>query len=1141
MIYEDKILVKQRRPIAKFQANNYFPISGETITLINQSIESEQNIWTINDGINIYTGNTVDVNIKIQNTKELEQSLNIYNGVSGSTLTKYIYTTQTPTRIYSNIQVNKECARNGDNIIISAIDINEISGSTQTYEFILYKQNESTPYQTFYNKTNSYIFTEVGIYDIKLIITTESTSVVQYVKKIITITPSIGVVEDSILLNLEPSSTLNPKNEFGDSGIIPGSIITLKISDLDPEDSTYRIQFNNLSGTTENPIIITTDSETQFIFYFDSYFGINFYNCNNIILDGKGFNNLEYGIHITKRDTTEVATAALSIGYLSTDIHIFGIEISKPTFCGLFAKTDPNINDPATWRVNYTLNNLILHHNYFHDTNGEGNYIGYYNAETKTGINSNGDYVTYRAHEIGTPKIYRNIYMRTGWDSLQINNATRSGEICYNTIENASIYPEANQSSFMSMTIDGDVYNNTLINSGGVGIQFGTFTGINLFNNLIIDPAIGAPALLILSSLKVPEQNPNENGINTGSTINIYNNSIISTGAILNAQNVIQWHSVYFKNNLVKYSTYLLGGQSTDTISIWESNASNNFELLDDGLEFKIADIYNNNFNISPLSILSKSGTEFGNNYDIRGFENWYTGVKHIGAYSSYKKLEITNITLLTFLINSGQSQTNNTEVEITFTTSDTITQYMISESPSFSSAIWENILLTNTYILSDTEGLKTLYLKVISLDGYVSNVLNSSITLSTNRTFLIDLGPSNNTYLTIDDGWNNLSLLGVGTTLNPVIVISGTSTYNLIDIYSILSNYSISVSKEFNNSVSSGAMSTTGETLYVYSAYRDQFLVDVDNYSEITISNLNINNLYTIKCYASKAYNSNRTIYTINNISIPLLTLNNYNNTADFVNIKPDINNEIKIKIEGTNSVIYNDKTGIIGVIEILENMYAITGITTTTTTTTTLTPTTTTTTTIINESKKILIDLGPNVNMYYTPSDSGVSWNNLSGGINTDVLSGLTVNNLSYSDFSISYYYIKTLTIFKSKSNAIIETDHLYPYTAYRDSFNAIISGETESCAGEIEIGNLNSDYTYTIKCYGCREYVNNNTIYTINEISIELLTKSNYDNTADFIDIQPDINNKIIIKYESDIEYSDKIAYLNVLEIIENKNVI
>jgi len=209
------------------------------------------------------------------------------------------------------------------------------------------------------------------------------------------------------------------------------------------------------------------------------------------------------------------------------------------------------------------------------------------------------------------------------------------------------------------------------------------------------------------------------------------------------------------------------------------------------------------------------------------------------------------------------------------------------------------------------------------------------------------------------------------------------------------------------------------------------------------------------------------------------------------------------------------------------------------TTTTTTTPAPTTTTTTTIIN--KKILIDLGPNVDTYYTPSDSGVSWNNLSGGINTDVLSGLTVNNLSYSDFSISYYYIKTLTIFKSKSNAIIETDHLYPYTAYRDSFNAIISGETESCAGEIEIGNLNSDYTYTIKCYGCREYVNNNTIYTINEISIELLTKSNYDNTADFIDIQPDINNKIIIKYESDIEYSDKIAYLNVLEIIENKNVI
>ena len=63
---------------------------------------------------------------------------------------------------------------------------------------------------------------------------------------------------------------------------------------------------------------------------------------------------------------------------LSSDVEINNIEISSAGFAGIMGKTDPYCGNPDTWRSNgYILNNLKIHHNYIHDTGGEGIYLGF--------------------------------------------------------------------------------------------------------------------------------------------------------------------------------------------------------------------------------------------------------------------------------------------------------------------------------------------------------------------------------------------------------------------------------------------------------------------------------------------------------------------------------------------------------------------------------------------------------------------------------------------------------------------------------------------------------------------------------------------------------------------------------------------
>lgn len=85
--------------------------------------------------------------------------------------------------------------------------------------------------------------------------------------------------------------------------------------------------------------------------------------------------------------------------------------------------------------------------------------------------------------------------------------------------------------------------------------------------------------------------------------------------------------------------------------------------------------------------------------------------------------------TLDSFAINNGAPETTSTTVTLNNTASCGPTQYMASESPSFSGATWQTYSTAPTFTLSSSLGTKTVYFKVKNSTG-TSAVLNDSITL---------------------------------------------------------------------------------------------------------------------------------------------------------------------------------------------------------------------------------------------------------------------------------------------------------------------------------------------------------------------------------------------------------------------------
>lgn len=261
--------------------------------------------------------------------------------------------------------------------------------------------------------------------------------------------------------------------------IVPGDTILLEAGVRD------HLRFANIHGDSLKRITIMNKKAEVIIDTRDHYFGIQFHNCSNFRLTGSGDQDVEYGIKIVG---TPAKTNGLSLGGLSTNYEIDHLEISNTGFAGIFALTQPDCSGKTT-RGNFVMRNTSFHHNYIHDTFGEGFYIGhsFYTGYT---VKNNGKDTTLLPHEIKDIRVYKNKLERCGYDAIQLSCATENCEIFENEIVEYGYLNEKFQNSGIQIGggSTGRCYNNAIIKGTGNGINVFGIGNNFIYNNIIVYP-----------------------------------------------------------------------------------------------------------------------------------------------------------------------------------------------------------------------------------------------------------------------------------------------------------------------------------------------------------------------------------------------------------------------------------------------------------------------------------------------------------------------------------------------------------------------------------------------------------------------------------------------------------------------------
>jgi hypothetical protein len=274
--------------------------------------------------------------------------------------------------------------------------------------------------------------------------------------------------------------SLTPKNDT----IYGGDTVAIQAGTRD-----YYLRIKNLWGSQSAYVVLTNKGGKAIIRNEYSGGGMSIKQSKYIHFTGTGTPGIEYGILI---DTTGAGGSALSFDEMTTDFECDHIEINRSGFAGIMCKTDPWCDGYAT-RGNFLMQNISFHHNYIHNTAGEGFYIGHssYNGiQTKC----SGQPVVIYPHDIHNIKVYDNIIEYTGLDGIQISCCTKNVEVYNNRIryygwnDNAYSKRYGMEGIIIGGGSTGNYYNNTIVEGCGTGIMVFGLGNINVFNNLIIKP-----------------------------------------------------------------------------------------------------------------------------------------------------------------------------------------------------------------------------------------------------------------------------------------------------------------------------------------------------------------------------------------------------------------------------------------------------------------------------------------------------------------------------------------------------------------------------------------------------------------------------------------------------------------------------
>jgi len=269
--------------------------------------------------------------------------------------------------------------------------------------------------------------------------------------------------------------TVGPTQWFVDGATLPaGTVICI------PAGTRGSLLLKNLKGTPTEPIvIINKGGKVTFTASATASYVFKTQNCRYFKVLGNGDEDDKYGFDVNG------GNIGMTMDDLSSDFEIANVEVRNSGFAGIMAKTDPSC-DPATWRGNFTMQNVILRNNYIHNTGGEGVYVG------------NSFYAEGRSlacgkvlpHDVVNVKIYNNRIDSTGCEGIQVGCAIAGCAIYHNTVKWPGLSPFAsgqNNGIQIGEGTGGKCYSNHIRNAPGNGIIVLGLGDNLVYNNYIID------------------------------------------------------------------------------------------------------------------------------------------------------------------------------------------------------------------------------------------------------------------------------------------------------------------------------------------------------------------------------------------------------------------------------------------------------------------------------------------------------------------------------------------------------------------------------------------------------------------------------------------------------------------------------
>ncbi len=248
------------------------------------------------------------------------------------------------------------------------------------------------------------------------------------------------------------------------------------------------IEFYNIKGTPENPVIITNMCDGQVTIDAPVSWGnsLSFVNCQYYVVDGTANPAVEYGIEVRG------GQAGVNNQQLSTNFEIHHVNVNNTGCSGMLAKTDPTC-DPKTQRGNFTLRDAIFHHNKISSTGCEGFYIGNSHYDGGKTLVCNGVNTTVQEHDIIGVQVAYCILQDIGNDGIQVGSS-KQAVIHHNQVRNVGIKNNLAHQNLIQCgggTHGAIVYNNICDTGKGYGL-YDSGGGGTYYNNIVINSLLGA-------------------------------------------------------------------------------------------------------------------------------------------------------------------------------------------------------------------------------------------------------------------------------------------------------------------------------------------------------------------------------------------------------------------------------------------------------------------------------------------------------------------------------------------------------------------------------------------------------------------------------------------------------------------------